>query len=384
MSQVSDDGRPMLELKHISRAYGDVRAVIDADLDVALGEVVCLLGPSGCGKTTLLRVAAGLEHPDSGEVWIDGKRAADRSGGLPPESRSIGLVFQDFALFPHLNVADNVAFGMSKVPPGGRRKAVDTLLEQMGMAGSGTRFPHMLSGGQQQRVALARALAPKPHVMLLDEPFSGLDRQLREAVRDEALHHLKGSGAASLLVTHDAEEAMFMADRIAVMRAGRIIQVGGPDELYYRPATAFVASFLGDANVVRAKMQRGRPDLPLPLPGQAHGLGADTLPDGTEVDVIVRPEGLRLTPDTVADATEARVLASRFLGRTSLVHLSIPYRGNDRRPEDAAEAPPSNGAANDLHLHARVPGRYLPEEGAALSVTVDPQLAFVFRADHPI
>jgi len=230
-----------LAFDDVSHAFGPLKAVDGMTLEVERGELVCLLGPSGCGKTTALRVAAGLEHLQQGRVRVNGRTVAEPGRELAPEARGVGLVFQDFALFPHLSVRDNVAFGLRGLDAAERRRRVDRVLAQVDMVEQSGSWPHTLSGGQQQRIALARALAPRPRVMLLDEPFSGLDSSLRNLIRDQTLHVLKESGAATLMVTHDPEEAMFMADRIALMRGGRLVQVGRPTELYFSPADAFVA-----------------------------------------------------------------------------------------------------------------------------------------------
>ena len=348
-----------LSFDHVSHAFGALVAVDDLSLAVEPGELVCLLGPSGCGKTTALRIAAGLERVQQGQIRLDGRVVADPKVAVPTEDRSIGLVFQDYALFPHLSVADNVAFGLRRLSGESRRARVREVLSQVGMVDAAGTFPHTLSGGQQQRVALARALAPKPRVMLLDEPFSGLDSQLRNQIRDQTLHVLKESGAATLMVTHDPEEAMFMADRVALMRAGRLIQVGRPTELYFAPADAFVASFFGEINLLRGTIEHGRVATPF------GDLAAHGLADGTAVEVLIRPEALHLSKKTPAMAAgegkAARVMAARMLGRSSLVHLSV----------DGA-----NG--QDLHLHARIPGRYLPKEDELLAVDLDPSQVFVF------
>ena len=348
-----------LELAGISRSFNGRIAVDSADLAVTAGELVCLLGPSGCGKSTLLRIAAGLETPDLGSVSIDGMVVGDRRGGVAPEDRNVGMVFQDYALFPHLSVAENVAFGLRGLPRDQRRSLVADLLNKMSMADAGNLYPHVLSGGQQQRIALARALAPQPRIMLLDEPFSGLDRGLRDTIRDETLHMLKGSGAACVLVTHDPEEAMFMADRIALMREGWIIQDGPPDGLYYHPANAFAAGFLGDANRLKTRISGGKPDLPFDLPQMP---GVD---EGASIEVVIRPEAFRLTARQSHDIPMAKVVAARFLGRNSLIHLTL-----------------DDGPVR-YHLHARIPGRYLPRDGAPVGVQIDPSLAFVFPTAEP-
>ncbi len=347
----------MLQLEHISHQYGPLRAVDDLSLRVGPGEVVCLIGPSGCGKSTVLRVAAGLERLQAGRVVISGQVMADAATDVPPESRGVGLVFQDYALFPHLNVLDNVAFGL-RGRGAERAQRARAVLEQVGVAEYAASYPHVLSGGQQQRVALARALAPRPRVMLLDEPFSGLDARLRDQVRDSTLHVLKDSGAACLLVTHDPDEAMFMADRIAVMRAGRMVQVGSPVDLYCRPVDGFVARFFGEINALPGRIAGGTAATPF-------GLVPSRLPEGSAVEVLIRPEALRLSPVNGAEraASAARVMAARMLGRSSLVHLAVP--GPDGKP---------------LHVHARVPGRAPPAENSLVTIQLDLEQSFVFPA----
>ncbi len=344
---------PALELTELSHRFGDVRAVDGVSLAVFRGEVLCLLGPSGCGKTTVLRIAAGLETPQGGRVAIEGRTVAGDGAAVPPEARGVGLVFQDYALFPHLTVSENVAFGLRRLDAAERGRRITEALGAVGLGGFEARYPHMLSGGQQQRVALARALAAGPSVVLLDEPFSGLDARLRDKVRDQTLHALKGSGAATLMVTHDAEEAMFMGDRIAVMREGRILQTGTPDELYCHPRSTYVAELFGEVNQLEAVVRDGQVETPFgPLP-------AAGIADDVAAEILIRPEALRLShaPGTPM----ARIVAARMLGRTSLIHMSI-----------------TDDAGRDVHLHARVPGRFLPGEGDKLSIALDTSQAFVF------
>ncbi|MBP2316035.1 ABC transporter ATP-binding protein [Azospirillum soli] len=353
-----------LALDSVTHRYGKVTAVDDVSLTIGAGEIVCLCGPSGCGKSSLLRIAAGLEAVQTGSVRIAGRIVADERGAVPPEKRGVGLVFQDYALFPHLSVLDNVRFGLSGLSAEAQRRRALETLGQVGMADYAEFFPHHLSGGQQQRVALARALAPNPSVLLLDEPFSGLDARLREQIRDETLHVLKQNGAATMLVTHDPEEAMFLADRIALMRAGQVVQVGNPVDLYTRPVNAFAAAFFGEVNTLKGVVKSGAvetPVGPLPAPGLA---------DGTGADVLIRPEALKLAPVPSAMApggslpTLARVMAARLLGRSSLVHLGMP-----------------DGKGGAVHLHSRMPGQFLPPEESHVSVTLDPCQAFVFPAE---
>nr|WP_221269737.1 ABC transporter ATP-binding protein [Deinococcus budaensis] len=276
---------PILDLQNLGKSYAPgLPPVLDAlDLQVAAGELVTLLGPSGCGKTTTLRLIAGLETPDTGHIRIAGREMT--SPPVPPERRGVGLVFQDYALFPHLTVLGNVLFGLHGLPRSQRLARARETLALVGLTVFESRLPHQLSGGQQQRVALARALAPRPTLLLLDEPFSNLDAQLRHSTRQEVRAILRGSGTTALLVTHDQEEALAFSDRLLVMRAGRVEQIGPPHEVYAHPRTAFVANFLGRSNLLSgtAAGLTARTALgDLPLAEAAHG----------PVMVSVRPEHL--------------------------------------------------------------------------------------------
>lgn len=271
------------------KRFGDVVAVDDVSLDLRSGEFLGVLGPSGCGKTTLLRLVAGFERPDGGGIEIDGRVVAGPRRHEPPEGRRIGMVFQESALFPHLDVAGNIGFGL---PRRGREPRVAELVALVGLAGLQQRMPHELSGGQQQRVALARALAPDPALILFDEPFSSLDATLRTQLRGEVRDILRAAGATTLFVTHDQSEALEISDRVAVMRAGRIEQISTPDELYLRPVNRFVAGFVGEANLLPGEVRHGEVQT---LVGRFRA-GRDALADGVRAEVLLRPEQLHMLP----------------------------------------------------------------------------------------
>ena len=286
----------------ISKRFGSVRAVDDALLCIERGEFVALLGPSGCGKTTLLRLIAGFEEPDAGTVEVAGTPVAGNGTWVPPERRQVGMVFQDYALFPHLTVAENVGFGLARRE---RRMRVPAVLALVDLCGLGGRYPHELSGGQQQRVALARALAPGPELVLLDEPWSNIDPHLRTLLRDEIAKILRAVGVTVVLVTHDREEAFSLADRIALMRDGSIVQAASAEELYLAPATRWAAEFVGAGNFVTGRVENGLVETRLgafPANGSARA---------TAAEVLVRPEQLELTADPDGDAT---VVGREFRG----------------------------------------------------------------------
>jgi len=288
MQPMSD---PALALRTLAldKRYGEIVAVDGVSLDVHRGEFLGVLGPSGCGKTTLLRLVAGFERPDGGGIEIDGRVVAGPRRHLPPEERRIGMVFQESALFPHLDVAGNIGFGL---PRAARAARVAELVATVGLAGLQHRMPHELSGGQQQRVALARALAPDPALILLDEPFSSLDATLRAELRLEVRDILRTAGATTLFVTHDQAEALEISDRIAVMRAGQIEQLSTPDELYLRPVNRFVAGFVGEANLLPGEVRHGEV---VTLVGRFRA-GDGSLADGVRAEVLLRPEQLHMLP----------------------------------------------------------------------------------------
>jgi iron(III) transport system ATP-binding protein len=354
-----------LALEDIRMAYEGVTALDGVSIDVSAGELLCLLGPSGCGKSTLLRIAAGVERQTAGTVWRDGACVSDGARHDPPESRSVGLMFQDFALFPHLSVGQNIAFGLRKETAQQRKRIVGEYLERVGLSGYADKYPHQLSGGEQQRVALARALAPKPSVMLMDEPFSGLDKRLRDGVRDETLALLKEEGAAVLLVTHEPDEALRMADRIALMREGRIAQIGAPYHIYNHPVDRKAAAFFSDLNVIHGTVASRQTETPFGLfltPG---------LVDDADVEVIVRPQHLKIdegaeTPPAPNPRTglpaPGIVERARFMGSESLIEVRMDHDGGV--------------------LKATVPGAYLPPKGSRLWLSLRRDHCFVFPCER--
>jgi iron(III) transport system ATP-binding protein len=291
----------LIRLDSVSKRFGSVQAVACADLEIGRGEFVALLGPSGCGKTTLLRLIAGFEVPDEGVVEIGDEVVAGRRW-VPPERRRVGMVFQDYALFPHLTVAENVGYG---VPREHRDVRVGEVLELVGLSGYGGRYPHELSGGQQQRVALARSLAPKPQIVLLDEPWSNIDALRRASLRDELAAILRAAEVTVLLVTHDREEAFSVADRLALMRDGHVVQAGTPEDVYFAPATSWAAQFVGAANLVPGSAADGRVQTALGSFAFSNGVPASS------VHVLVRPELLELRTDSSGNG---KVVGREFRG----------------------------------------------------------------------
>jgi iron(III) transport system ATP-binding protein len=340
-----------LTYRSVTHRYGATEAVKDFSLDIAPGEIVSLLGPSGCGKTTLLRLAAGVERPGAGEILINDRQVAGDARFEPPERRGVGLMFQDFALFPHLSNLANVMFGLKWLPKAEAEREALLALDRVGLSKYAKLYPHMLSGGEQQRVALARAVAPRPSVLLMDEPFSGLDRRLRDQVRADMLQVLRESRVTCVIVTHDAEEAMLLADRIALMRAGRLVQEGEPRVLYREPADLFAARFFCELNEVAAVVRAGVADCAV---GR---FAAPDLADGPAV-VAIRPQGLALRP--AGSGIAGRLIGRRFLGEVELLSLTV----------NGIEEP----------LVARVRERvYLPPE-SDVGIAIDPAEVLVFAA----
>jgi len=339
----------VLEARDLTRRYGEMTTVADAGLSLEGGRITALLGPSGCGKSTLLRMIAGLERPDAGEVWAGGRLLSGPGVFVPPEQRDIGFVFQDYALFPHLSVEKNVAFGLAALKPAERKARTMEQLGRVRMADRRGDYPQALSGGEQQRVALARTLARQPAVVLLDEPFSGLDGRLKAEVREATLAALRASGAAALIVTHDAEEAMMMADDLALMRAGRILQTGTARDCYLDPASPEAARLLGDTVELRAERANGQAVTAFGrLPAQGEG----------PVLVVARPEAFRIAPADSAGAVDAQVTRVSFGGPFVLADVT----------------------AGGQCAVARIPLAQAPAVGERLRLRLEPSFCKVFEA----
>ncbi len=333
---------PAVEVENVRRVYGRTTAVDGASLALHPGRITCLLGPSGCGKSTLLRLIAGLEPVDGGEIRAAGRVLSGPRVHVPPERRDVGLVFQDYALFPHLSVLDNVAFGLTRLPKSDRRARAFAQLQQVRLAHRAEAFPNALSGGEQQRVALARALARDPAAVLLDEPFSGLDGPLRVEVREAALSALRAAGKATLIVTHDAEDAMLTSESMAQMKDAKILQTGSPRDCYLEPASLAAARLLGEVNV-------------LPIAEGRTAFGPAPAADGV---LMVRPEGLVVG----SEGAPARVEELRFAGAMAVAALN----------------------ADGVRANARVPLAAAPPVGETVRVRIDPLFARAFQnSAHP-
>ena len=342
-----------LTFERIERRYGTSAALAGLSLDIAPAEVMCLLGPSGCGKTTLLRIAAGIERPTAGRVLINDQEVAGPVRFVPPEKRNVGLMFQDFALFPHLSIVDNVAFGLKSLPREDARREAKAMLARVGLERYAGAYPHILSGGEQQRVALARALLPRPAVMLMDEPFSGLDVQLRERLQEETLALLRETRATCLIVTHAPAEAIRLGDRIAVMRAGRLLQAGKAETLYRNPADLFVARLFSEINEIPMRVEGGALRTPVGV------FAVPGLEEGDAAILCIRRRSIRLTAN--GQGLPGRVLHARFLGDLAL--LEIAAQGFER-------------PLSTLVREADVPPR-----GQEVSISVDPESVLVFPAE---
>ena len=349
------DRAPVLELDGVSKSFGNERVIRECSLCVHEGEILALLGPSGCGKTTTLRLVAGLERPDEGTIRLNDEPVAGDCRFRPPESRDVGVVFQDFALFPHMTARENVAFGLEDRGSAAAERRVEELLSLVGLTDQAEASPEELSGGQQQRVALARSLAPEPEVLLLDEPFSNLDVDLRVAMREEVRRILKEAGVTAISVTHDQEEALSISDRVAVMSEGRIEQVDRPERVFQEPKSRFVAGFLGHASFVPAAVRGDRVETPIGTVPRENVSGLAPAYDETRVDLLLRPDDVTAAPVPPDGEGDGQVVYRRYRGPTVLYRVALD----------------AGGSVECMHNHAD-------------TIHLDERVAVRITADHPL
>tara|TARA_B100000965_G_scaffold199934_1_gene166939 strand:+ start:435 stop:1481 length:1047 start_codon:yes stop_codon:yes gene_type:complete len=345
----------ILDVKNLHHSYGDLEALINLNFSINDNSIVSILGPSGCGKTTLIRVIAGLEDIQKGEIFLEKKLVANNKFNTPPESRPISYVFQDFALFPHMNVLENISFAAgSKV---NKKELIEQVVKLSKVEKFLSKYPHSLSGGEQQRVALARSIAVQPKLLLLDEPFSDLDSNLKREIVDDTLHLINSLESSAIIVTHNAEEAMFLSDTIIVMENGAIVQVGTPHEIYFNPINIYVASLFGETNIFQSQIINNECSTPL---GIVH---SNNLPNNQLVNVVIRPEAIKLHSEKspVLHPNSGVVIDSKFLGNSAIIHMTVNDEMN-----------------NKYHIHSKVIGNFLPSPASSLSITLDQSQIFIF------
>ena len=345
----------ILDVKNLHHSYGELEALNNLNFSIDNSSIVSVLGPSGCGKTTLIRVIAGLEVVQRGEIYLENNIVANSNINTPPEKRPISYVFQDFALFPHMTVLENISFAASSRK--NKKQLIDQVIQLAKVDNFLQKYPHALSGGEQQRVALARSIAVQPKLLLLDEPFSDLDINLKREIIDDTLHLINSLESSALVVTHNAEEAMFLSDMIIVMDKGRIVQVGTPHEIYFHPVNLYVASLFGETNIFQTIVKNNQCVTPL------GSIKVDNFNENQTVDVVVRPEAIKLSKEKspILNPNTGVVVDSKFLGNSAIIHMTVNDQNNRKH-----------------HIHSKVIGNFLYPAASSVSITLDRSHIFIF------
>ena len=345
----------ILDVKQLSHFFGEKEALTNLNFSIDHNSIISVLGPSGCGKTTLIRLIAGLEQIQNGEIFLEKSLVANKNLNVPPEKRSISYVFQDFALFPHMTVLENISFAAGS--KSNKKQLIDQVINLSKVENFLDKYPHSLSGGEQQRVALARSIAVQPKLLLLDEPFSDLDINLKREIIDDTLHLINSLESSAIVVTHNAEEAMFLSDTILVMEKGKLLQIGTPHEIYFKPSNLYVASLFGETNIFQSKVIDNTCLTPL---GR---IKVSNLSNNQDVDVVIRPEAIKLNLEKspLLNPNSGVVVDSKFLGNSAIIHMTV----NDERN-------------NKHHIHSKVMGNFLPPPASSVSVTLDEDHVFIF------
>ena len=345
----------ILDVKNLHHSYGEIEALNNLSFSIKNSSIVSVLGPSGCGKTTLIRVIAGLESVQKGEIFIEDTIVANNQLNTPPEKRPISYVFQDFALFPHMTVLENISFAAGSRK--NKKQLIDQVIQLAKVDNFLQKYPHSLSGGEQQRVALARSIAVQPKLLLLDEPFSDLDINLKREIIDDTLHLINSLESSALVVTHNAEEAMFLSDMIIVMDQGKIVQVGTPHQIYFHPVNQYVASLFGETNIFQTTVQNNQCNTPL------GSIEVNNLKDNQIVNVVIRPEAIKLSQEKspLLNPNTGVVVDSKFLGNSAIIHMTVNDQFNQKH-----------------HIHSKVLGNFLPPAASSVSITLDKSHNFIF------
>ena len=345
----------ILDVKQLSHSFGEKEALTNLNFSIENNSIVSVLGPSGCGKTTLIRLIAGLEQIQKGEIFLEKSLVANKNLNVPPEKRPISYVFQDFALFPHMTVLENVSFAAGS--KSNKKQLIDQVIHLAKVENFLEKYPHSLSGGEQQRVALARSIAVQPKLLLLDEPFSDLDINLKREIIDDTLHLINSLESSAIVVTHNAEEAMFLSDAILVMEKGKLIQIGSPHDIYFKPSNLYVASLFGETNIFQSIVEDNTCLTPL---GR---IKTSNLSNYQDVDIVIRPEAIKLNLEKspLLNPNSGVVVDSKFLGNSAIIHMTV----NDEKN-------------NKHHIHSRVMGNFLPPAASSVSVTLDEDHVFIF------